>query len=228
MVAGNYQVSDTTNREKVSEMKKEAEEKKLHRMAMVHDCLEMWQGSQNLRFTQNESHSQNKQMTAVGYISDTEVIVKTSWWLLQPHGAAEFQLSEWSSLPPPLSAKNLSGGQTYILCVHPIWWFNCHRVNTDEDRAPESISDTENWLNWNRDLENPNDCEDDCAADNESNIEHNNGIDDPECPEQLHVSAAPNVPGLVWPTRKSKRQAPKVLVMVNAIEMRRNKGVKKM
>ena len=39
---------DTTNTENNSEMKKEAEERKLHRMAKVHDFLEMWQGSQNL------------------------------------------------------------------------------------------------------------------------------------------------------------------------------------
>jgi hypothetical protein len=35
------------------------------------------------------------------------------------------------------------------------------------------------------------------------------------------------MPGLVWPTWKSKRQAEKVLVMVNAVEMRRNEGGKK-
>ena len=48
----------------------------MHRMAKLHDCLEMWQGSQNLRATHKESHGQNEQMTAVGYISDTEEIVK--------------------------------------------------------------------------------------------------------------------------------------------------------
>jgi len=61
------------------ELKKQAEEKKLRRMAMVRNFLEMWQGSQNLRATQKESWAQNKQMTAVGYISDTEEIVKASW-----------------------------------------------------------------------------------------------------------------------------------------------------
>jgi len=76
-------------------------------------------------------------------------------------------------------------------------------------------------------LDNPNDSEDDCAADDESDIGPNNGTEDPECPEQQDVSAAPNVPGLVWPTRNSKRQAEKVLVTVNAVETRRNKGGKK-
>jgi len=80
-------------------------------------------------------------------------------------------------------------------------------------------------LEWR--LGNPNDSEEDCAADDESDIEPNTGIEDPECPEQHDVSASPNVPGLVRPTRKSKRQAEKVLVMVNGVEMRRNTGGKK-
>jgi len=48
-------------------------------MAKVYDVLEMGQGSQNLCATQKESHTQNNQMTAVGYISDTKEIVKVSW-----------------------------------------------------------------------------------------------------------------------------------------------------
>jgi len=76
-------------------------------------------------------------------------------------------------------------------------------------------------------LDNPNDSEEDCTADVESDIEHNNCIEDPECPEQQDVSAAPNVPGLVQPTWKSKRQAEKVFVTVNAVETRRNEGGKK-
>jgi len=39
---------------------------------MVYDILETWQGSQNLPATKKESRAQNKQMAAVGYISDTE------------------------------------------------------------------------------------------------------------------------------------------------------------
>jgi len=46
---------DTTNTENDSEMKKEAEERILHRVAKVHEFLEMWQGSQNRRATQEES-----------------------------------------------------------------------------------------------------------------------------------------------------------------------------
>jgi len=109
------------------------------------------------------------------------------------------------------------------LNVHRIRRINRHSVESDEDSEPESISDTEHWLNWNGDLDNPNGSEEDCAADDDSYIEHNNCIKDPECPEQQVVSATPNVPRLVWPTRKSKRQAENVLVAVNAAEMRRNK-----
>jgi signal recognition particle GTPase len=58
------------NTENDLDMNKMADERKLHRMAKVHDVLEMLQGSQNLRPTQKESRTQNKQMTAIGYISD--------------------------------------------------------------------------------------------------------------------------------------------------------------
>jgi len=71
-------------------MKKEAEERKSHSMAKVHNFLEMWQGSQNLGATQQESCAQNKQMTTVRYISDTEEIVKALWSLIQHDGAAAF------------------------------------------------------------------------------------------------------------------------------------------
>jgi hypothetical protein len=56
-------------------------------------------------------------------------------------------------------------------------------VETDDDSAPESISDTEDWLNWNGNLDNPNDSEEDCAAADEYDIEYNNCMGDPECPE---------------------------------------------
>jgi hypothetical protein len=125
-------------------------------------------------------------------------------------------------LPPALSAKDLPEGRTQILIVRRIPRINRHPVKSDEDSAPEIISDTEVWVNWNGDLHNPNDSEEDCAAADESEIEPNNGINDPECPEQQDVSTAPNVPRLVQPAHKSKRQAEKVFVAVNAVETRRN------
>jgi len=76
-------------------------------------------------------------------------------------------------------------------------------------------------------LDSQNVSEDNYAADDESGIEQNNGIEDPECPEQQHVSGASHVPGMLQRTQKSKTQADNVFVMVNAIEIWRNKGVKK-
>ena len=163
-------------------------------MAKVHDFMEMWQGSQNLQATQKESRAEYKQMTGVGYISDTEEIVKTSWSLFQHDGAAAFKLSARSPLPPALSAKDLPGGRTRIINVRRIRRINRHPVESDDDRAPESISDTDDWLMWNGDLDIPNDSEEDFAADDGSDIEHNNGIEVPKCPEQQDVSAAPKVP----------------------------------
>jgi len=60
-------------------------------MAKVHDFVKMWQGSQNLWATQRESRAQNKHMTAVEYISDSEEILKASWLNFQHDGAAAFQ-----------------------------------------------------------------------------------------------------------------------------------------
>jgi len=222
ILAGDYPVLDTMDTENDSAMMKVAEERKLHRMAKVHDCLEMWQGSQNLHATWKKSRAQNKQMTAVGYISDAEVIVKASWSLCQHDGVAVVKLQERSPLPPALSAKSIPRRRTQIFNVPRIRRINRHPVEDDKDSVPESISDTENWLNWNCDFDNPNDSKDYCTADDESDIAQNNGIEDPEYPEQQDVSAMLNVPGLVRPTRKSKGLPEKVLVTVNAIEMRRN------
>jgi len=196
-------------------------------MPRVHDFLGMWQRSQNLGATREESCTQHKQMTAVGFISDMEVIVKACWSLFQHDGTAAFKLSERSPLPPALSEKNLCGGRTQILNVRQIQTINCQPVKSDEDSTLESISDTADWLDWNCDLDNPNNSEDDCAVDVESDIEQDNSIEDLECPEKWIVSATPNLLGLIRPIQKSKRQAEMVLVMVNAMETRRNKGVKK-
>jgi hypothetical protein len=65
------------------------------------------------------------------------------------------------------------------------------------------------------------------VAYDESEIEQINGIEDLDCPEPQDVSAISNVPRLVWPIQKLKRQVEQVLVTVNAIETRRQNGVKK-
>jgi hypothetical protein len=100
-------------------------------------------------------------------------------------------------LPPALSPKNLPGGRTQILNVRQIKIINFHVVESDEVGAPQSILDTEYWLNWNIDLDNSNNREEDCGADTKSDIEQHNGIKDTECPEQRNVSAAPIVTGLI-------------------------------
>jgi len=151
-------------------------------------------GSQNLCATQKEYRAQNKQMTAVGYISDTEEIIKASWSNFQHDGAAAFKLSERSPLPPPLSAKHLPGGQPQVFNVHRIRRIDHHPFESDVHSAPDTISDTEIWLNWIGDLDNQIDSEEDCMADNESDIEPDNCIKPSESPEHWVVSAAPNVP----------------------------------
>jgi hypothetical protein len=110
ILAGTDRELDTPHTENDSEMKKEAEERKLHKMANVHNVLDMWQGSQNLRAIQKESRAQNKEMATTGYISDTEESIKASWSLFQLDGAAAFKLSERSPLQPALSAKDIPGG----------------------------------------------------------------------------------------------------------------------
>jgi hypothetical protein len=96
---------------------REAEERKLHRLAKVLDFLEMWQGSQIIHATQKESHTQNTHIKVVQSIFDTEEIVNAFWTIFEDDGAAAFKLSERSPLPPPLSATDLLGGRTQILNV---------------------------------------------------------------------------------------------------------------
>jgi hypothetical protein len=101
---------DTTQDENNTGLNIDADDRKLHRMAKVHNLLEMWQGSQTLCPTQKESHTQNKQITAVEYMSDTEEIVNAFQTNFQHDGAAAFKLSERLPLPPALSAKDPLGG----------------------------------------------------------------------------------------------------------------------
>jgi len=100
-------------------------------------------------------------------------------------------------------------------------------VESHQDGAPESISDNENWLDWNGDFSNPKMSEDDWEADDESDLEQDNIIEDPETPAQPDVCASPNIPGLIRPSRRSNYKAEKLIMTVSAMEMRRNKGNKK-
>jgi len=76
-------------------------------------------------------------------------------------------------------------------------------------------------------LDNSNESEDDCDADNESDVELENYFDDPECPERRDVCAAPNIPGLIRPIGRSKKRTDRGLVTVNATETRRIRGNRK-
>ena len=160
----------------------------------------MWQGSQNLHATQKESQAQNKQMTAVGYISDTEEIIKASWSNFQHDSATAFELSERSPFQSALSAKNLPGGQTKVLNVCWIRRIDHHPAERDDDSVPEGISDTGSSLRWNGDLDNPIKSEVHCEVDDESDIVCGNSIKALENPEHQVVSTSPTVPGLIWLT----------------------------
>jgi hypothetical protein len=88
-----------------------------------------------------------------------------------------------------------------VLNVRQTTRIDIHPTESDKDSSPESISYTENWLHWNVDLDTPNECEDQCEADDESYIEQCSGIEASESPKHWVVSAAPNVSGLIRPTR---------------------------
>jgi hypothetical protein len=113
------------------------------------------------------------------------------------------------------------------LNIRRIKRIDCHPAESEKNSSPESIADTENWLNWNGDLDNPRDSEDDWAADNDSDMELDNGTELSETLEVQNLSAARNVPGLIRPIRQSKKYVERALLMVNLMETRRNKGIKK-
>jgi len=172
-------------------------------MAIVHDFLDMWQGSQTLHATHRESHAPNKQMTAVGYISDPEVIINASCTHCHHDGAAAaFKSSERSPQQLASSAKDRFGRRTQTLNVHRIKKIDPHLRESDEDSAPKSISNTENRLICNCHLATPNLQEHSWVADIESDLEQDNVLADRETSAQGDVSKVPNVPGLIWTSRR--------------------------
>jgi len=195
-------------------------------MAKVHNIFEMWQDSQNPPATEKGSGAHNKQVTAVGYVYDTDEIVKELSSVIRHDGVVAFKSSGRSPLPPPFPAKDTPGGQTQIFNVRQIWGFNCYPVTSDEESAPEGMRNTEDWLNRNRDLDNRSDSEDDFTADVEPDSGQQKPIQDPEYPDERDVSATANFPRLIRARVQSKRQAQMVLMTVIAIETRRNQGLK--
>jgi len=207
ILAGDDPALNTTNTEYDSVINREAEEIFFHRIVKVQDFLDMWQGCQNLHGTQKESCAQNEQMTAVGYISDTKEIVKAPGSLFKHAGPAAFELSERSPLLPPWIVKDDGGGPTRVLNVHRTPRIDHYLVERDEDCGADTFSDTANRPHWSRDLDIPNDSEDNCKADVDSDFDLDNAIKNAESPELWDVSATLNVPGLNQPTPKSSRQA---------------------
>jgi len=86
--------------------------------------------------------------------------------------------------------------------------------------------DTDNWHEWNGDCDNSNESKADYKADDVSDIEQDNGIEDPESPEQPDVSARQNVPRLIRPTQRAVKIAEQMLMTVNAMETKRDLGNK--
>jgi hypothetical protein len=70
---------------------------------------------------------------------------------------AVFNYSERLPLPPTFSTESLPGEQTEVFNIREIKSINRRPVESDGDCAPATILATNNWLNWNWDLDNPND-----------------------------------------------------------------------
>ena len=130
-------------------------------------------------------------------------------------------------MPPASSAKDLPGGQAQVLNVRCVKQTNCHPAKSDDECSSESISDTENCLNWNGVVDNPNNSRDTWEADNESDNKLDNSSVDSDSPEQRNVGAAPNVPRLIQPVQRAKRKVQKASMTENIMETRRNKAIKK-
>jgi hypothetical protein len=144
-------------------------------------------------------------MTAIGYISDTEHIIKASWSNIQHDGPAAFKLSERSPLPLAMSAKDHAGGRTEGLNVPRIKAIDCHPSNSDEDSEIDSFSDTQNWHKSKGDLDNPDEGEDDHEADDESDTAPGDGINAFESPNHRVVVVTPNILSLIWPRCRSMK-----------------------
>jgi hypothetical protein len=79
---------------------------------------------------------------------------------------------------------NPPGGQTQVLSVRQIKKIDRHPAKRDVDSSPDTISDTENWLNFNSEIDNPTDIEDHWEAGNASDMELDYSSEDSEMLEQ--------------------------------------------
>jgi len=116
------------NPENNSEMKKEAEKRKLHRMANVHDFWEMWQGNQDLHATKKESRTQNKQITEVRYIFDTKEIIQSILFTYSTCRCSYIQI-----------VREISFATATFVCKGPRWRTNSnHKCPPNHNNQPSA------------------------------------------------------------------------------------------
>ena len=138
-------------------------------------------------------------------------------------------MTKKSPLPPSLSHVELPGGKTKVLNVRQIRRINRYPNESDDESATETNSDTDDWLHWNGDLDDPNFNESDGEADDEFVMDVVGDFDVNEEVEELDVHAAPNIAGLIRPLRKSKLTTTLIIKQsapVNTKETRKVKGNK--
>jgi hypothetical protein len=122
---------------------------------------------------------------------------------------------EWTSLQDT----------TQVLNDSRIQGIDHHPAESEYDMAPERRSYLKHWLHQNGDLNYPDNREGIWAADNESERELEHGVLVSETQEQQDVSATPNVPGSILPSRWSKLCAENEAITVSTMESRRNMGM---
>jgi hypothetical protein len=185
-------------------LKQEKEDQKLHRMAKVHDFLEVWVASRKLRDGQKESRRQNPQMTAAGYISDTEEQEGADWSDFEDDGESALHASK-STTPTVLSADKLLDGEPKVLRVAQIRRIDRRAFESDTE-GPET--DAEDCLNWDEEEETLDDCVAELQDDDTANPdEEMQSAMATEPHQELLALAAPAIPGFVRPQRASKRIA---------------------
>jgi hypothetical protein len=94
-----------------------------------------------------------------------------------------------------MCAKDLSDGRTQVLKMCQIRRIDHISSESDQDCALEIISNCDNWLNWNGDLDNPNNSEADSMADDECVIVECGGNKASVSPETHIVSSVMNISG---------------------------------
>ena len=90
-------------------------------------------------------------------------------------------------------------------------------------------SDTDDWLLWNGDLDNPNYNENDGEADDEHDMDICNDSDVIDEAQQPFVHAAPDIAGFIRPVRMSNCTATLIVMNpmpVNTQQKRNGKGNK--